>query len=166
MMPTKRTAWYVLHVKPRVEKKVAIFLLRYGFPHHLPLYLKTYKVQRRKVRRWLPVFPGYVFARLSPEERIRMLQTNLLVRTISVPNQRELIHQLRQIRRVTRSEAEIAKVALFKEGDYVRVLFGPMRGAEGYVKRHGRDASLCLNLDILGTAVEVFVPAENLEVVK
>ena len=80
--------WYVLHVKPRTEKKVESFLVAYHCFHYLPLRVKIRKVQRRKVRTELPLFPGYVFTRLNPEERLKMLQNNLLVRPIPVPRPR------------------------------------------------------------------------------
>ena len=160
---TGRT-WYVLHVKPRTEKKVMGYLtLTHGF-RHLPVYVKITKVQRRKVRRELPLFPGYVFAHLSPDERLSVLRSNLLVRTIIVPNPREMIHQLRQVARAARvAEGKLRPANPFKVGDYVRVKYGPMRGTEGYVKREGAHATICLNVDILGTAVEVSISPEDVE---
>jgi len=160
----ERRAWFVLHVKPRTEKKVETFLRRYGCFHHLPVYVKITKVQRRKVKRVLPLFPGYVFARLSSDERILMLQTNLLVNTIVVPQPREMIHQLRQIARAARGMPEFSpRPDLFKEGDYVRVKYGPLRGTEGYVKRDGARATLCLNVEILNSSAEVSISPADIE---
>ncbi|MBO5940617.1 MAG: hypothetical protein J6R18_05430, partial [Kiritimatiellae bacterium] len=159
---TRRT-WYVLHVKPRTEKKVVEFLRSYGCFHHLPMYTKVTKVQRRKVRRELPLFPGYVFTKLFPDERIKMLQTNLIVQTISVFKPREMIHQLRQISRVGRRNAEMRPAHQFKTGDYVRVKYGPLRGTEGYVKREGSHATLCLNVEILGASVEISISPDDIE---
>ena len=161
-----RRAWYVLHVKPRTEKKVVAHLRSRGYFHHLPVYAKVAKVQRRKVRRELPLFPGYVFTRLSPEERVDTLKTNQIVRTILVMRPREMIHQLRQIAHASRGRPDMRKANPFKEGDYVRVTSGPMRGTEGYVKREGPSATLCLNVDMLGASVEVSVPPEDLEKVR
>ena len=95
--------WYVLHVKPRTEKKVFEFLLKYGFYRYLPTWVKETKVQRRKVRRELPIFPGYVFTKLYPDERAQMLKTNLIVHAIDVPRPREMVHQLRQVARAGRA---------------------------------------------------------------
>ena len=156
-------SWYVLHVKPRTEKKVMLYLARYRCFRYLPLFVKITKVQRRKVRRELPVFPGYVFAKLSPEERVGMLKTNLLVHTIFVTQPRQMIHQLRQVEHATKSMTDIRRVSLFKEGDYVRVKLGPMRGMEGYVRREGPNATICLNVEILGSAVEMAISPEDLE---
>ena len=160
----KRRLWFVLHVKPRTEKKVDLFLRRYGCFHHLPVYVKVTKVQRRKVKRELPVFPGYVFTRLSVDERLEMLKTNLLVRTIHVLRPREMIHQLRQIARALKGLPDLRPVRhLFKEGDYVRVTSGPMRGTEGYVRREGAHATLCLNVESLGSSAEVSISPSDIE---
>ena len=159
-----RRCWYVLHVKPRTEKKAMRFLQRYGCFRHLPVYVKITKVQRRKVRRELPLFPGYVFTRLNPDERLKMLQTNLLVRPIPVPHPREMIHQLRQIARAGRGMPEMRPVNhLCMEGDLVRVAYGPMRGTEGYVRRDGAHATLCLNVEILGSSVEMSIAPGDVE---
>ena len=161
--PPKRD-WFGLHVKPRTEKKVAKYLVCYRFFCHLPLYVKVTKVQRRKVRRELPVFPGYVFTKLFPNERIEMLKTNLIVRTIAVPNPRQMIHQLRQVENVSRGIVnEIHTAEIFKEGEYVRITSGPFRGTEGYIKRAGREAKLCLNVDMVGRSIEIDVSPVDVE---
>lgn len=158
--------WFVLHVKPRTEKKVMEYLGSYGYFGHLPTYVKETRVQRRKVRRILPCFPGYVFAKFFPEERVNILKTNLLVRTIPVPDPRRMIHQLRQIARAARAAPLLMPSAMCREGDYVRVVTGPLYGTEGYVVRRGREATLCLNIEILGTAVEVSVSPSDIERIK
>lgn len=155
--------WFVLHVKPRTEKKVMLYLARYGGFRCLPLVLRVTKVQRRKVRRHIPVFPGYVFARLSSEDRVEMLKTNLVVRTIFVTRPREMIHQLRQVEHAARHSSDIRRVQPFKSGDYVRVVSGPMRGTEGYVRREGANATICLNVEILGAAIELSISPSDLE---
>ena len=159
----KKRAWFVLHVKPRTEKKVVQWLEHYGYFRHLPLYVKVTKVQRRKVRRYLPLFPGYVFTKFYPDERYKMLQTGLIVTTIPVPQPRVMVHQLRQIKNATRT-ARVVKVShSFKAGDRVRIVGGMMRGTEGVVNRDGPMATLCLNVDILGVGVEVEVSPCDLE---
>ena len=160
-----RRSWYVLHVKPRTEKKVMLRLSGCCGFRYLPLLVKITKVQRRKVRREVPVFPGYVFARLSPDERVNMLKTNLLVRTIFVTRPREMIHQLRQVERARRVAPGMRRANPFKAGDYVRVKFGPLRGTEGYIRREGPNATICMNVEILGTAVEVSISPEDVEAV-
>lgn len=156
--------WYVIHTKPRAEKKVAWYLGRYRCFWHLPTKTVVRKVQRRKVRRELPLFPGYVFARMNADQRVEMLRTNYIVRTLPIPRPRETIHQLRQLRRGVALASEMRVLSrTFHEGDHVRVTTGPMRGTEGYVKRDGDRALLYLNVEILGNSVEVVIPPSDVE---
>ena len=154
---------YVLHVKPRTEKKVFAHLASLGCVRYLPLYVKVTKVQRRKVKRELPLFPGYVFASLPGECRRKMLETNLVVRLLSVPNARELVHQLRQVDRVLKRAPNFKVANPFKAGDHVRVKAGPLFGLDGYVRREGADAKIVVTIDILGQAVESSISPEDCE---
>ena len=158
--------WYVLHVKPRTEKAVNDRLAVLRVSHYLPLLRKETKVQRRKVVRFLPVFPGYVFTRLSPEERMAILRTQHIVRTIEVTDPRRMIHQLRQVEHASRLPTDLKLVESFAEGEYVKVVSGPLRGLEGQVKRVGAQTSLILTVDILGRALEASVAPGDLEKMK
>jgi hypothetical protein len=42
-------------------------------------------------------------------------------------------------------------------------MYGPLCGTVGYVKRIGARATLCINVDILGSSVEVSVSSADLE---
>ena len=153
----ERRTWYVLHVKPRAEKKVDDFLAALRVFHYLPLLRKETRVQRRKVVRFLPAFPGYVFTRLSQEERAQVFGTRNIVRTIPVAQPRRMIHQLRQVEHALRLPADLRVVEHFTEGEYVKIVSGPLCGLEGQVRRVGDSASIVLSVDILGQAIEASV---------
>lgn len=154
----RESSWYVLHVKPRTERKVMSRLALCGAWRYLPLLTKERRVQRRKVRVELPLFPGYVFARLDAARRLTMLKTNLLVRLIKIPNPRETIHQLRQIVHAGRL-APLTPRPTFTLGARVWVSAGPLYGFVGHIDALGHD--LILSLDILGRAVSVSInPAD------
>lgn len=155
--------WYVLHVKPRMEKKVYAELRLLNVFCYLPLYRMVTKVQRRKVVRELPLFPGYVFTRLSPDARREILKTQRIVRTIEVAEPRKMIHELRQIRHAGRLPVDLKAISTFEVGERVRMSSGPFCGLEGYVQRKGSATSLVLTLEILGRAVEVSVSPVDLE---
>lgn len=155
--------WYVLHVKPRTEKRVDEFLSALRVFHCLPLVKKETRVQRRRVVRYLPVFPGYVFTRLRPDERRRVYGTQQIVRMITVANPRRMIHQLRQIEHASRLPSDLREVTSFEPGEHVRMKSGPFRGIEGYVRRKGTRATLVLELEILGRALEVSVDPADVE---
>lgn len=159
----RRRTWYVLHVKPRTEKKVAEFLSALHVFRYVPLFRKVTKVQRRRVVRELPVFPGYVFTRLFPDERRSVLETRQIVRTIEVSRPRQMIHQLRQVEHAGRLPSDLRVVQSFAAGERVRVVSGPLRGLEGLVVRHGAETKLILSVDILGRALEASVQPADLQ---
>ena len=162
----ERRTWYVLHVKPRTEKMVNDHLAILRVFHYLPLVRKETRVQRRKVVRHLPVFPGYVFTRLFPDERLAILRTQHIVRTIEVTDPRRMIHQLRQIEHARRLPVDLRLAESFAEGEYVKVVSGPLRGLEGQVRRKGAQTSLVLTVDILGRAIEATVAPGDLEKIR
>ena len=159
----KKRIWYVLHVKPRTEKKAFDWLKRMNAFRYLPLWKKTTRVQRRKVTRELPLFPGYVFTRLNADERLQMLGSHLVVQMILVPQPRQMIHQLRQIAHAGKLPGDLHPVEEFQTGEFVRVKAGPFMGIEGYVRRKGKAASIVIKLDILGQAVETSIDPCDLE---
>ncbi len=159
----ERRTWYVLHVKPRTEKLVNDHLALMRVFHYLPLVRKEKRVQRRKVVRHIPVFPGYVFSRLFPEERMTVIRTQHIVRTIEVSDPRRMIHQLRQVEHACRLPADLRLVESFVAGEYVKVVSGPLRGLEGQVLRRGAATSIVLTVDILGRAIEATVSPGDLE---
>ena len=155
--------WYVLHVKPRTEKKVFGYLEALRVFRYLPLLKKVTKVQRRKVTRFLPLFPGYVFTRLGPAERLTMMKTQLLVRLIEVADPRRMVHQLRQIVHAGRLGDGLLPVDSFGVGEHVRMRSGPFRGIDGFVLRQDSRTVLVLELEILGRAVSVAVDPVDVE---
>lgn len=161
--PLGPRTWYVLHVKPRTEKKVVAALAAMGVFRYLPLVRKETRVQRRRIVRQLPAFPGYVFTRLHADERHRILETRQIVRTIEVTEARRMIHQLRQVEHAIRLPADLRLVDAFEPGERVRVVSGPLCGLEGQVVRRGKATSLILMVDILGRALEASVSPSDLK---
>ena len=157
--------WYFLHSKPRAEKKLQLWLTNCRIWNYLPVFVKAHVVQRRTVRSEIPIFPSYLIARMSDAERIQALRSNLVVMQIPIDRPREVIHQLRQVVRAARKAQEVKPAPVAdKAGKFVRIKSGPMSGLEGYVVKKGSKCSVIVNMEALGTAFEVAVPAEDLAV--
>jgi transcription antitermination factor NusG len=148
--------WKVLFVKPRTEKKVSEYCALYGIPFYLPMREKTRKVQRRKVTVRLPVFPGYVFARFGMgQQRMQLLQTNLLVRVLQPENPRRMLRDLVMVRRALRVDPALEPTKPLTRGRLVRIVSGPFLGVEGRVTRLVGTLKVVLNVDLIGQAVAV-----------
>lgn len=156
--------WKVLFVKPRTEKKVAEYCQLYGITHYLPLREKTRTAQRRNVTVRLPVFPGYVFARVTPSQRLALLQTNLLVRVLEPENPRRMLRDLVMVRRALRANPALESVKPLTAGRQVRIIGGPFQGVEGRVARLAGTLKVVLNVDMIGQAVSVTAEIDQVEV--
>src|SRR5262245_56573590 len=95
--------WFACHTKPRCEKKFADLLAREGFEHYLALVesVRRYGTQRKVFTK--PLFPSYVFARLTPEKKTRVYQQDLLVHALPVENEAVFLRQLDDVKTICAS---------------------------------------------------------------
>ena len=153
--------WYTLCTKPRAEKKLRSMLQAWHIWNVLPTYVKVSKFQRRMVKNEMPIFPGYIMARLDADERIRVLKTNMTSGMLPLPNARAILHQLHQVVKAANATEDFCLVAPAKAGAAVRVVNGPMKGLVGKVKTVEGKTLLTVNVEAFGGAVEVQVsPAD------
>jgi transcriptional antiterminator RfaH len=157
--------WYVLHLRPRSEKKVADHCRLARVPHYLPLRSQTRIYQRRRVTFEIPIFPGYIFASFDREGRLAVLKSNHVVRILEPGNRRELLHQLAQIRRALRVDPGLVSCSALKRGRRVRIKGGPFMGIEGVVAEVKGVTEVTLNVDLVGQAVSVRVDRSFVEIV-
>src|SRR5690348_15368650 len=75
--------WYALYTCARHEKSVARQLDERSINCFLPLYRSWHRWADRRKQVELALFPGYVFVRIDPRERLRVLQLPGVVRLVS-----------------------------------------------------------------------------------
>lgn len=153
--------WYVLRTKPRAEKKLQSYLMAWHVWNILPSYIKVRKVQRRTVKTEIPLFPGYILARLTDEERLRAIKTNTILFAQPLPNIRTVLRQLHQVMKAAKETEELRIVAPTETGDKVKIVQGPMKGMEGRVTVVDGKSLLTLNLEAFGGAIEVQVSTDD-----
>ncbi|HRR34994.1 MAG TPA: transcription termination/antitermination NusG family protein [Kiritimatiellia bacterium] len=156
--------WKVLFVKPRTEKKIAEYCQLYGISYYLPLREKTRVAQRRKITVRLPVFPGYVFARVISGQRLALLQTNLLVRILAPESPRRMLRDLVMVRRALRVNPALESAKPLTAGRLVRIIDGPFQGVEGRVARLAGTLKVVLNVEMIGQAISVTAEIDQVEV--
>ena len=126
----------------------------------------------RSVRRWkdrrkeleMALFPGYVFVRLAPQDRLRVLQLPSAVRLVSFNGQPAVlpepeIEALRQ--RLTGGGVE--PHPYLRVGRRVRVCGGPMQGLEGIIVRRKDRCRVVFSLDLIMRSVAVEVDESDVE---
>lgn len=155
--------WYVAHVRPRCEKKLADYCGREGFSTTLPLYRSVKKYRGKTVTFMKPMFPGYLFLRLLQSQRQTVYQSDYVANLLDVPNQQEFEHQLNDILFALEQEVEIRLAPTIGPGVKVRIKTGPLQGIEGWVESRKGMVEVLLRLDFISQAAAVKMDATNLE---
>jgi transcription antitermination factor NusG len=157
--------WYAIWTRSRHEKIVRDQLDKKHVHVFLPTIGKWSRWKDRKKKIEWPLFPGYVFARFVPDERIGILKVDGVVQIISNNGMLSPIpdEEIDSIKTLVESELAYDPVPLVKEGDMVKVVHGPLKGVVGRLVRKGAHARLMLSVDLIGQAVSVEVDAADVK---
>jgi len=155
--------WLVAHTRPRCEKKLLDWCRREGCEATLPCYRTVHKYRRKAATFEKPLFPGYLFLRLTPEQTRKVRQNDYVARLLFVSDQALFQQQLTEIQEALSRCAEIQVVPEIGEGSRVRVKQGPLRGMEGWVEKRYGMTTVLFRLEFIGQAAGVKLEAWELE---
>jgi transcriptional antiterminator RfaH len=159
--------WYALHTKPHQESQVARRLAELDVDTYLPLLRRD---RRAGVRRSAAFFPCYLFAHLDlasvPAAQwqwtpgLRCIVSFGGAPAVIPPAIVELIRtQINQM-----NESNTPAPHLFKPGDPVRIIRGPMADMVALFERDATPAErVCVMLNFLGRVCRVEVDVLDLE---
>lgn len=154
-------SWYAVQTKSRGERIAVENLNRQGFTTHLPLI----KAARHRRGRWQgtiePLFPGYLFVKLDVEQNAAPIRsTRGVVGMVRFGKEPQPVPHtiMRALLEAQSGEGSaIDPDSLFKAGDRVTLVEGPMKGLTAIVQaKTGQDRVLLL-LDLLGRENRVTV---------
>ncbi len=159
--------WYAVHTRSRHERMVCTALMSKDFHVFLPERVTWSRRQDRRKQISVPLFPGYLF--VSPNGRLENLHevkcTRGVVRILGV-NGLPLPVSLREVEslRLLVASGELCRpVSYLVPGNRVRVLDGPLTGAEGMILRHGGKKRLIVSIELMQRSVAVELPECQLE---
>jgi transcription antitermination factor NusG len=133
--------------------------------HFLPLYASIRRwASGRSVTRECPLFPSYVFVRITREERVKVL---------NVPGILSIVGTSRGATPLPTAEIETLRSGLHRYhatphpflgiGEKARVRNGPLAGMQGVVLRHNKSTRIVLSLDLIMKSIAVEVDVADLE---
>lgn len=133
------------------------------FEYYLPLVKSVKRYGARIRTHTKPLFTGYVFVQLPPEEKRRLYQQELLARAIAVEDEAVFLRQLDEVKRVIASGVELSVHPLVRRGTRVRVIGGPLRGLEGVIDNPTNPQGIVLSVDVLQQGLLVHIPLCDLQ---
>lgn len=149
--------WYVLHSRPRAEKKIAQWLSRQKKEFYLPLRQQIRIYPSKKVVFEIPLFSGYLFARFTPRERYSILNTDHVANILFSENQAKLLREMEQVRKLLASGEDITPHPFLEVGERVVVTSGKLKGIEGIIEKHLGKHRLIISVEMFQQSVCVEV---------
>jgi transcription antitermination factor NusG len=163
-----RKAWYAVYTRSRHEKHVAAFLARQSLETFLPLRRTWSSRQDRKLEIEVPALPGYLFVRCTLYAEIRALikRASGVVHLVEGAGGPAAIpdRQIESLRIALAHAFNSEGHPYLKIGDRVRVVRGPLVGAEGYLSRVDENKHrLIIAVDHVNQALSVEIESHCVE---
>jgi len=125
------------------------------------LFLPLYKCRKRWSDRVkeveAPLFPGYLFCRLNPQDRLPILKTPGVIQVVGINRTPTAVdeHEIQAIQAMVASGIPNQPWPFLATGDRVRIESGPLSGLEGILIEFKGNHRLVLSVTLLQRSVAV-----------
>jgi transcription antitermination factor NusG len=159
--------WYALYTNPRHEKVVAKQLEERCVENFLPLYRTWRRWKDRRKQVDLAVFPGYVFVRIEEQNKLQVLKTPGAVNLVSFNGRLAALPEpeIEALRNALDNQVFAEPCPYLRIGRKVRVVRGPMAGAEGILSRKKDRYRVVISVEVLMRSVALEIDGTDLEAV-
>lgn len=167
MWASSQKCWRVFYTMARAEKQCESLLVRKGFDVLLPKaeVMRQWKDRKKKVVE--PLFKNYIFACVNEAERLQVLRTQGIVRTVAFQGKLAQLssHEVEQLRILQRDPFVVRAVGvpLPAKGTAVQVMQGPFQGLQGTVVQHRGKTAIQIQIASIRQAVRVQIQADWVE---
>jgi transcription antitermination factor NusG len=157
--------WYALYTNGRHEKRVVELLNNRQVDCYLPLYRSLRRWQDRRKQLDLPLFPGYVFARIALASRLQVLTVPGVVQIVTFNGKPAPISdfEIERLRQWLSCSPSIKPHPYLTSGKRVRVRSGPLAGMQGVLVRRKRSYRLVISIDLLMRSLSVEIDEAEAE---
>jgi transcription antitermination factor NusG len=157
----RRHPWYALQVRSRHEMGVAGHLRGIGYEEFLPLYKCRKRWSDRIKEVQAPLFPGYLFCRFDPQNRLPILKTPGVIQIVGYNRQPIPVDEdeVKSIQTLVTSGIPNQPWPFLKVGERVQIEAGPLRGLEGVLTEFKGNRRLILSVSLLQRSVAVEMDA-------
>jgi transcription antitermination factor NusG len=157
--------WFATHTNSCREKRVADHCSVRGIESFLPTYQSTKRWRNGcTVKLDRPLFPGYLFVRVDPAYRVRVLELPGVVAIVGngrqpIPLPDADINALRNGVRTLNAEPH----RYLKVGERARIRAGAFEGMTGILVRRKNSLRVVLTVELIMKSISVEVAEQDLE---
>jgi transcription antitermination factor NusG len=149
--------WFALRVRSNFERIAAEHLRHRGFEEFSPTYKTERQWSDRKKQIDASLFPGYVFCRLNPNDRLPVLTIPGAVALVGFGKGPTPIPEieLESVKRMVSSGLLVAPWPFLTAGQAVLIERGPLTGVEGTLTTIKKTFRLVVSVELLQRSVSV-----------
>lgn len=157
--------WIAAYTRSRHEAVVASQFQQKGLDALLPTYRRLSRWSDRIRRTNAPLFPGYVFVRVTEGQHHRVLQTGGVVSIVCRSGKPVPLSDgdVEKLRVCTENPAFVEPHPFLRVGQRVRVKHGPFRGWEGVLVEKKNSTRLVLTVDQIMKSVSIDISGADIE---
>jgi len=149
--------WFAILVRTSREKTANLLLENAGYECFLPIskYMRRWSDRMKEVE--VPLFPGYLFCRMNPHNRLPVLMTPGVIQIVGVGKTPIPVaeEEIAAIQRVGKSGLSTMPWPYLEVGHVARIEDGPLRGMTGIVIKIKSGLKLVLSVNLLQRSVAV-----------
>lgn len=151
--------WFALRVRSNHERVASIHLQGKGFEQFSPCYEaeRQWSDRRRTIEKAL--FPGYIFCRLNPQDRLPVLTIPGVVNVVGFGQGPTPIPEceIENVRKLVDSGLMVGPWPFLREGESVLIERGPLAGIEGVLQKVKGTFQLVVSIQLLQRSVSAQV---------
>jgi transcription antitermination factor NusG len=168
MMPkTCGSPWFALHVKSNFEKVAATILEAKG----LEVYYPSFRARRRWSDRVKeieqPLFPGYLFCRFDPHNRLPILVVPGVLSIVGIAKMPAPIaeDEIAAVQRIVKSGLTVSAWPFFQVGQRVLIERGSLAGTEGILLKYKNRYRIVVSISLLQRSIAAEIDIETVRAV-
>jgi len=157
--------WYAIYTSPRHEKYVSEHLRHRDIEQFLPLYQRVHRWKNGcKARVELPLFPGYLFVKITRRQRVRVLELPGVISFVGTRTEPALLSEFEI--ETLRSGLPLHKFEPYRQlavGQKVQITCGALTGLTGVLVRHANGYRVVITVELIHQSVAVELDAHDVE---
>jgi len=156
-MTNRQWPWFAILARTGREKYATMLLENAGFECFLPISKSTRKWSDRMKEIDVPLFPGYLFCRMNPNDRLPVLTTPGVIQIAGVGKMPIPVedHEIAAVQQVEKSGLAAMPWPYLRVGSAARIEEGPLRGLNGIVIKIKSELKLVLSVELLQRSIAV-----------
>lgn len=157
-------SWFALGVRPNQERNVARVLRFLNLETYLPVYRARRRWSDRIKESEFILFPGYVFCRFEPADRLRVLQSSGVRCIVGNGGRPTPVDEaeISSVRALISTGSKILLHPYLRIGQDVVIEHGPLATLRGVIVRAKNAWRVVVSVEALGSSISVEIDSDVL----